>query len=147
MRLVLVVVAVLILGACTTAGNGHGQAGEASSWRLVYENDAQGQGVAGSKAALIEAIKRGKPIRVYTAGRRIEHASEARFLSIFQGEVFAQLSAIESQRPQLEPLQITFRQPGQKWRSIVGSNGFVTAYMDGNEPNIRTGRTRWFVQD
>ncbi len=145
MRVTFVLLTVVLLNACVTTVGGE-QPGD-SSWRVVYANDANGEPVSGSKAALIDAVRAGKPIRVYTAGRRIEHAADAQFLSIFEGEVFAQLTPIESQRPQLEPLGMLFREPGVKWRSIVGSNGFVTAYMDGNEPNVRTGRTRWFARD
>lgn len=136
----------LLLVACSTTEN-NASAVTADGWSLVFENDDTGSVVAGSKAALIEAVRAGKPIRVYTAGRRIEHASEAVFLSVFGGEVFAQLPTIESQRPLLDPLGITFRSAGQKWRSIVGSNGFVAALMDGSEPRVRSGGARWFVQN
>ncbi|MEO1483323.1 MAG: hypothetical protein AAFU77_14545 [Myxococcota bacterium] len=133
---------VLALCACgTTAPQGP----PTGSWALVFENDADGGTVAGSKAALIDAVERGVPVRVMTLGRRITHVADAAFLSIFEGEVFAQLAAIESQRPSVDPPRIGFREPGVRWRVIVGTNGAVSALMDGGEPNDRTGATRWFV--
>ncbi len=133
-------------GGCVSQGDVANGDVQESGWRLVYSNDENGNTLEGSKADLISAIRSGKPVRVYTAGRRIEHASDALFLSVFDEEVFAQTIAIESQRPATDPIRIEFREPGVKWRSIVGTNGFVTAFMDGKEPNIRRGATRWFVQ-
>ena len=138
----------LTASGCQTMNTGDERAQHfTASWRLVYANDENGAVVDGSKEALIEAVRAGKPVRVYTAGRRVEHAMDAQFLTIFEGEVFAQITPIESQRPYVDPPRILFRQPGQKWRSIVGTNGFVTALMDGNDPSVRSGATKWFVQD
>ncbi|MEM9014659.1 MAG: hypothetical protein AAGB02_06095 [Pseudomonadota bacterium] len=116
-------------------------------WRLVFENDSEGNVVVGSKEALMDAVRSGKPIRIYWAGRRVEHATDAQFLTIFDGEVFAQVSPIDAQRPDVDPARVFFRAPNQKWHAIVGTNGFVTAYIDGNDPNIRSGPARWFAQD
>ncbi|MEM7081395.1 MAG: hypothetical protein AAF465_01490 [Pseudomonadota bacterium] len=140
------VLGVMALSACTITTDLTTQDDGFDSWIMVLENDADGNTLEGSKDVLIRAVRNGKPVRVYTAGRRIEHAADAQFLSIFDGEVFAQLTPIESQRPTLEPLQMVFREPGQKWRAIRGTNGFVTAFMDGGEPNIRQAGTVWFVQ-
>lgn len=118
------------------------------SWRLVYENDADGARVAGSKQALMTAVRNGKPVRIYYAGARVEHSADALFLTIFENEVYAQIEAINSQRPSVDPPKVAFRQVGQQWRMIVGTNGYFTALMDGNEePNERKQGTRWFVQD
>ena len=141
-KLLLIFILSSLFSACATSTQGNLY----SSWQLVFENDDQGNTIAGDKQALFDAVRAGTPVRIYTAGSRIEHAAEVVFLSIFDGEVFAQIGEIQSQRPGTEPLQMQFRQPGEKWRSIVGTNGFVTAYIDGNEPRIRTGKTRWFVQ-
>lgn len=118
----------------------------AAHWRLIYENNADGDALTGSKQELVEAVRQGQPVRIVTVGRRIEHAADAGFLSVFEGEVFAQIEAIEAQRPTLNPTRMGYRDPGTKWRMIVGTNGMVTAQMDGQEPNARTGHTRWFVQ-
>ena len=112
----------------------------------MFENDAQGNTLSGSKQRLIDAVRAGKPVRIYTAGRRIEHSAGVSYLSIFKGEVFAQIMEIQSQRPAEDPVRIEFRKPGEKWRAIIGTNGFVTAYIDGREPNKRTGASRWYIQ-
>ena len=117
------------------------------SWRLVYAHDEEGAAVEGSKDELMQAVRNGKPVRVYFAGRTVEHAAEAFFLTIFEGEVFAQIEQINSQRPSRDPAKITFREPGQEWHMIIGTNGYVSALMDGSEPNERTNAARWFVQD
>ncbi|MFK8015231.1 MAG: hypothetical protein AB8G17_07305, partial [Gammaproteobacteria bacterium] len=91
-------VLVFALGGCVATVE---RSAHESSWRLVFENDERGERVAGSKQALIDAVQVGKPVRVFTQGRRIGHASDALFLSIFDGEVFAQLVEIQSQRPGL----------------------------------------------
>ena len=69
------------------------------SWRMVYANDAQGAAVAGSKDALVEAVRAGSPVRVYFGGGRVEHVADVQFLTIFDGEVFAQLTPIEGPAP------------------------------------------------
>ncbi len=143
----LLLVFVIITGAGCATLKVAGDDAQKSQWRLVYANDEQGEPVDGSKAALIDAVRDGKPVRVYTRGRRVEHAADAQFLTIFEGEVFAQLTPIEAQQPETDPARVLFRNPGQKWRSIVGTNGFVTAFMDGRDPNERNGATRWFVED
>ena len=136
---------VLFLTACASVNAPVKQTSASNHWTLIYANDDKGNSLEGSKEKLIEAIRVGKPVRIYTASSRIEHAFDAQFLSIFEGEIFAQIMPIESQRPTSNPTQILFRNPGEKWRSIVGSNGFVTALLDGQEPNVRTGSTKWFV--
>lgn len=121
---------------------------EASTWRLVFATDAEGAPVDGSKEALMTAVRAGKSVRVYWARGPVEHLADAAFLTIFEDEVFAQVEPIESQRPQQDPLGVYFREPGVKWRAIIGTNGLFTAFMDGNdEPGVRTIMTRWFVQD
>ena len=118
-----------------------------AEWRLVYEHDAEGKKVSGNKATLKEAIRNGKPVRVYFGGGRVEHASDAYFLTIFQEEVFAQIEEIHSQHPSTEPLGVFFREPGQRWRAIIGTNGQFAALMDGGEPRTRSSVARWFIEE
>lgn len=145
-KLIIGLLAVYFLSACSSTGGTLGDFKPYPQWELVYANDENGELIEGSKDQLIASIRAGKPVRIFTAGRRIEHATDAQFLSIFDGEVFAQITAIESQKPELNPTKILFRKPGVKWRSIIGTNGIVTAFSDGQEPNARTGSTKWFVQ-
>ncbi len=104
--------------ACISPGGSVTHGTPDTEWKLVYANDENGNSLEGSKEVLIASIRAGKPVRIYTAGRHIDHATGAQFLSIFKGEVFAQITPIESQRPTENPAQILFREPGVKWRSI-----------------------------
>ena len=116
------------------------------TWQLIYAHDENGQAVAGSKEGLLEAVRSGKSIRIYWSGRHVEHAVDAYFLTILGGEVFAQTAPIQSQAPSLDPPAVAFRQPGQQWRTIIGTDGSVRAFMDGNQPRQHAGARRWFVQ-
>lgn len=146
MRGIIAIILAVALGGCATLAPDHANRTN-SSWRLVYAHDAAGIALEGSKAELIDAVQNGKPVRIYTPGRTVQHSADALFLTIFEGEVFAQVHPIESQQPMSNPPRILFRQPGQKWRMIVGTNGSVTALMDGNAANERSGAARWFVED
>ncbi|MEP3226539.1 MAG: hypothetical protein ABJO01_11230 [Parasphingorhabdus sp.] len=144
-KLILTAIA-LVLSGCATLGTEPAPQ-TYSRWHLVLAHDAEGNALEGSKSDLIAAVQNGKPIRIYTAGRRIQHSYDALFLSVFDGEIFAQSHPIDAQQPVSDPARIIFRQPGQKWRSIIGTNGAFIALMDGNPPNQRQGAARWFVQD
>ncbi|MEM6483481.1 MAG: hypothetical protein AAF662_00650 [Pseudomonadota bacterium] len=115
------------------------------SWVLVFENDPNGNPVSGSKADLLAAVRNGQPVRVFLPGRRVDHAVDAVFLSLIEGEVFAQSPTIHAQAPEFSPPSIGFREPNTHWRAIVGTNGHIRALMDGAEPRQRTGSIQWFV--
>ena len=123
------------------------------TWRVVFAHDNDGVALTGSKDDLIEAVRSGKPVRVYFSMGRVEHTAEALFLTVFQGEVFAQTEEINTQRPvaannEDELSVIQFREAGQKWRMILGTNGYFSAFADGDEaPSEIQMAGRWFVQD
>jgi hypothetical protein len=102
------------------------------SWRLAYSHDAGGKAIEGSKQALIDAIANGKPVRVYWAGRRVQHVVDAGFLTILQGEVFAQMHPITGQKPSVDPAAVELREE-TSWQTIHATNG--------------TRALKWFVQD
>jgi len=106
-------------------------------WYLAYGHDDKGVSNAGAKKDLIAAIRAGKPVRVYWAGRRIEHLVDANFLSVLEGEVFAQISSIRGQRPSPEgqPPSIELAAPGQEWSAIISTNGQFPYLV------------KWFVKD
>ena len=59
----------------------------APRWRLVYRHGADGRPRAGSKAALVAAIRRGDPVRVTWRGSRaVEERADPASLSIAGGE-------------------------------------------------------------
>lgn len=119
----------------------------ATAWHLIYAHSQSGETVAGSKEDLIEAIRLGQKIRVYFRGRRVEHLTDAGFLTIFGGEVFAQIVPIQTQAPSLDPPKVRFGDPGVKWHAILSTTGEFTTFADGKDPNISTQAVKWYVQD
>lgn len=124
-----------------------------SGWQLVFKNDAAGKALIGDKAALLDAVRLGYPIRIGWGSNRVEHVADADFLTIFEGkEVFAQIKPIIGQRPAIDgdSLKIHFRS-NNHWVKMAGTNGFSTSLMtDYLEDTIVGGRTRynattWYV--
>ncbi|MEO1219803.1 MAG: hypothetical protein AAFY42_00440 [Pseudomonadota bacterium] len=93
------------------------------TWQLTYAHDREGNAVEGSKSALIEAVREGRPVRVYWAGGRVEHVTDSYFLTVFQGEIFAQTPLITGQRPRTDPVRIEFPEDGSTWNTIHATNG------------------------
>ena len=107
--------------------NAHGtQAG----WQKVYQNDAAGQPVFGEKEKLMDAVRLGYPIRIGWGSTRVEHVAEAEFLTIWEGEVFGQISPIIGQAPRVDgdTSKIRFRLQNH-WVKIAGTNGYSTSFM------------------
>ncbi len=139
--------AILLGAALFWAGQHLNSTRPAPSLHLIYAHSESGETLAGSKENLINAVRAGKHIRVYFRGRRVEHLSDAAFITVFGDEVFAQIRPIEAQNPSLDPPQIRFRHPGIKWHAILSTTGEFTAFTDGKEPNVRTQAVKWYVQD
>jgi len=99
-------------------------------WQLVYAHDENGAPTEGSKDALIAAVKAGNPVRVYWAGRRVQHVTDGGFLTILQGEVFAQMAPITGQKPSIDPASIELQD--NQWQTVFATNGDRAL--------------RWFVQ-
>ncbi len=92
------------------------------SWRLAYAHDGEGNALEGSKEALLAAIRDGKPVRVYFGMGRVEHTVDAGFITIFKGEVFAQMRAITGQKPMTDPA-VTIELRDNSWQKIFATNG------------------------
>ena len=89
-------------------------------WKLIYSHDKSGQALSGTKQALIEEIRAGKSVRIYWAGKRVEHLIDAHFITILGGEVFAQIT-IQGQKPSIDPPAIELRE--SPWKTIFSTNG------------------------
>jgi hypothetical protein len=133
------------------------QQSPAGGWRLVYAVDSAGRPTQGEKAGLLAAIRAGQPVRVGwgltwrlqdgTTGR-LEHAAEASFLTIHQGEVFAQLAPILGQTPSAREPVVSFRTEGsQLWYGLLDTTGRLLSYFSGGSPpqTVRLA-TYWYVQ-
>jgi len=130
-------------------------------WELVYINAADGKSLFGSKGELIDFVRKGSPLRIGFGGHRqndtlisIEHFAEGQFVTITNNnEVFAQISSIIGQAPELDsvPVSMTFKASG-KWSMIACTNGSMsTLGMDFildtlQKPNNQNRGFSWYVQ-
>ena len=113
----------------------------APQWRLVYRHDADGRPTDGSKEMLLEAIRRGAPLRVawgFAADRpalgpvAVEHAIDPVFVTVMGGEhVFVQLPEHIAQTSYAQPEGARFDQASVMWRGLMGTTGtFDAVYVD-----------------
>ena len=126
----------------------------AQGWHKVFQNDEKGAVTFGDKEKLIEAVRLGCPVRIGWGGNRVEHVADAAFLTILEGEVFAQIDKIVGQAPRIEgdTVKIRFRTQNH-WTKIAGTNGYSTGLMtDYFQDTIAGGGTdryaasTWYVQ-
>lgn len=122
-------------------------------WQMVFQNNANGEVVFGDKSKLIDAVRLGYPVRLGWGGNSVEHVTDAAFLTIFEGEVFAQTNSIIGQAPRVDgdTVKIRFRTQNH-WTKIAGTNGYSTGLMTNYmQDTIAGGGTdgrasaRWYV--
>ena len=112
----------------------------APAWRLVYRHDADGKPIAGTKQALLDAIRSGAALRLawgFSGGATsrtvaVEHAAEPVFVTIMRGDhVFAQLPEHIAQASYADPGGARFDQASVMWRGLMGSDGtFDAVFVD-----------------
>jgi len=107
------------------------------SFTVLYEADANGKQIAGSLEALIDAIHNGNQVRVGwtltfadpVSGDPIEmeHWTEASFITILQGHVFAQVQSIYQQGPGIgdPPSVFLVNNQANGWVAILGTTGVM----------------------
>ena len=107
-------------------------------WRLVYRHDADGRAIAGTRQALLDAVRRGAALRIawgfsqVSDGQEVsaEHVAEPVFVTIMKGEhVFAQLPEHIGQESYVDPARARFDQPSVMWRGLMGSDGSFDAVL------------------
>lgn len=132
----------LLLFLASTLGAGPAAAAPPSpdcvaQWRLVYRHDAEGAPLAGSREALLDAFRRGQPLRlgwgmkVERNGQwvQLEHVAEPVFASLVGGrDLFVQLPEHVLQTSYHEPSQ-DFGKPSVAWRGLMGTTGRFEAVM------------------
>jgi hypothetical protein len=107
--------------------------------RLLFETGFDAQPIRGSKTGLAEAVERGEPIRVgwsldfdNDAKADLTHWSDAQFLTVFEGAVFAQLPDISVQSPVIGQADVRLSSAAVTWRGMLGSNGTLQGtFSDG----------------
>lgn len=129
-----------------------------SCWYFVFANDGQGRDVAGSRASLLAAIRRGSPIRIgwseasQKEGWSVEEFSDAGFTNIMGGsEVVAQLAPAWIQSDYLDATKVGFRRPLLGWHAIMSTDGRFEAVMVERETGriirklVQRTRMNWYV--
>lgn len=98
---------------------------------LLYASGFDRAPMAGSKDAVLEAVQRGAPIRIgwgldfdNDGTSDLSHWANADFISVFEGEVFGQVRAIQRQRPIRGEATISLIE-GVEWRGSFGTNGMM----------------------
>ncbi len=129
------------------------------NWRLVYENDENGNAVKGSLDELIALIRSGEEVRISWGGqspddpiRKVEHFADAKFLTIMSDRtVQAQIDPITGQTPDFDDQSISFKE-NLEWSMIASSNGKTDRMMRNPitgeiaSHQIRKAKVSWFVR-
>jgi hypothetical protein len=108
--------------------------------QILYETGFDKRAVRGTKEALIAAVERGEPIRIgwfldfnKDGAADVSHWADAQFLSVFEGEVFAQLSAIMEHSPMRGRAKVRLHIFAREWRGLLGSDGSLQGrFSEGN---------------
>lgn len=103
------------------------------AWRLMYRHDADGRPVAGDKAALLAAIRRGDPVRIAWGGAfrtasgarlSVEHSADPVFVSIAGGQdVVAQIPEHIAQTAYHDEPKAAFDPGAAMWRGLFSTTG------------------------
>ena len=103
---------------------------QAQEWKLIYENDKDGNAVTGELEDLIQAVRDGQSIRIAWWAQhptrseiKVEHLTDASFMTIMGDSiVFTQIRPITGQVPDFTTSKITLKE-NLEWVFIGGTNG------------------------
>lgn len=124
-----------------------------SAYKVIYEADKDGNQLSGDLEALIALVQSGNPIRVGwemelqnptdESTYVLEHWSDAGFISIHQGHVFAQIPSIYGQgssavQPEFnqDPSMFLVNNKPHGWVAIVGTTGVLRQKMLRDERTV-----------
>ena len=107
-----------------------------SEWRFLFANGPQGEEVAGSRAALLAAVRRDSPLRVgwgeaaADGSWTVEEFSNVGFTNIMGGrDLVVQLEPAMIQNDYLDARKATLRAEPLEWRAIMSTDGRFDAQM------------------
>ena len=109
---------------------------EGTSFKLVYEADANGKVLNGSLEELNDYVSKGHTVRVGWAMGSIFHWADAMFLTQYEGHVFAQIHSIFMQLPSPTDskgdaeIKMTNKDPNG-WTAILGTTGGMAMKWNG----------------
>ena len=125
----------LILTAALLSGCASQSFKPGSDWQLLYHHDAEGQPIAGDKQRLIQAVLDGRPIRVvWPIREHFIHVADAGFLTVMNGEVFAQWEGIVRQIPDRQTrrsIALDAKEQSQ-WHAIISTTGQLQSFQSVN---------------
>lgn len=124
-----------------------------SAYTVIYEADKDGNRISGNLKTLVQLVRSGNPIRVGwemellnptdDSTYVLEHWSDAGFISIHQGHVFAQIPSIYGQgssavQPEFnqDPSMFLVNNKPDGWVAIVGTTGVLRQKMRRDETTI-----------
>ena len=118
---------------------------------LTVEQD--GSVSSGSREMLRAAAESGVPLRIGWSidGDRdgvpdLLHWTDAVFITVFEGEVFAQIAEIRRQSPRRGEADVELNRTPVRWTGSLGSNGFLMGAFDDDQPPTRVRvRSTWCV--
>jgi hypothetical protein len=129
-----------------------------STWQFVFANDGHGKDMAGKRGTLLEAIRRGSPVRIGWSeasrkeGWSVEEFTDAGFTNIMGGrEVVAQLAPGWIQSDYLDATKAGLRSPLLEWHAIMSTDGRFEAVMVERETGrtirklVQRTRMNWYV--
>ncbi|MEO1233324.1 MAG: hypothetical protein AAFZ18_30940 [Myxococcota bacterium] len=107
----------------------------AKDWRVLYRHDAKGHPVGGDKSALIDAVRRGRPLRMAWGGKKGSvtwaHNAEPVFVTLTKFEVIAQLPEHLAQTSYHDAAKARFVDASWVWRGLLSTTGtFDAAWVD-----------------
>lgn len=107
-----------------------------TGWVALYKNDTDGTSIAGSKEALLAAIRAGQPIHLAWGAstvrdgqtKSVEHLATPVFITIIDGkEVVVQLPEHIAQRSYWYPDRALFDDNAIMWRGLMSTTGTFDA--------------------
>ena len=125
-----------------------------SGFEVVYAADREGKVVSGSLDELVAAVQGGAALRVgWELPMRmpgedalvLEHWTDAGFVSVWRGHVFAQLRDIYEQGVVITDPAFFLQAEPHGWTALVGTTGSFRMVTAGEKSEMRAA-TRWAVQ-
>lgn len=120
-----------------------------ADWQLVYSHDKTGKVIQGEKQKLINFVKKGHPVRIVWPIRdNFMHMMDAGFITLMNGEVFAQVNSIIRQIPDKETRQFILldAEKQSEWHAILSTTGEIRHFQTLNKKLNRSHfALEWYV--
>lgn len=106
----------------------------------LYEVGFKGEVLSGSKQAVVELALRGEPLRIgwdrdfdEDGESDLAHWSDARFVSVFDGEVATQVETIHRQSPSRKTGSVNLPTAFDQWHGIIDTRGILQGRLENSE--------------